>query len=79
MPAQCSTICLSRSITVAEGVFAPGHLCEPSLTVRILLSLMVRMLGTRNGPAGGPAGPWRLQVDGFLFRLGDGRSVGPRG
>jgi Insertion element 4 transposase N-terminal/Transposase DDE domain len=26
--AQCSTICLSRSITVAEGVFAPGHLGE---------------------------------------------------
>ena len=28
MPGQCSTVCLSRSITLAEGVFAPGHLGE---------------------------------------------------
>ncbi|EFC83417.1 IS4 family transposase, partial [Parafrankia sp. EUN1f] len=28
MPAQCPTVCLTRSLTVAEGVFAPGHLGE---------------------------------------------------
>jgi hypothetical protein len=28
LPGQCSTVSLSRSITVAEGVFAPGHLGE---------------------------------------------------
>ncbi|MFI7300130.1 transposase domain-containing protein, partial [Streptomyces sp. NPDC050121] len=28
MPAQCSTVTLTSSITVADGVFAPGHLGE---------------------------------------------------
>jgi hypothetical protein len=28
LPVQCPTVCLTRSITVAEGVFAPGHLGE---------------------------------------------------
>ncbi|MGW2588534.1 IS4 family transposase [Streptomyces virginiae] len=28
MPVQCSTVTLSSSITVADGVFAPGHLGE---------------------------------------------------
>jgi len=38
LPAQCSTVCLSRSITVAEGVFAPGHLGELTQQVPFELS-----------------------------------------
>jgi hypothetical protein len=28
LPAQCSTVTLTSSVTVADGVFAPGHLGE---------------------------------------------------
>jgi hypothetical protein len=42
LPAQCSTVCLSRSITVAEGVFAPGHLGE--LTQQVPFELVDAVL-----------------------------------
>lgn len=42
MPGQCSTVCLSRSITVAEGVFAPGHLGE--LTQQVPFELVDAVL-----------------------------------
>lgn len=42
MPAQCPTVCLSRSITVAEGVFAPGHLGE--LTQQVPFELVDAVL-----------------------------------
>lgn len=38
----CSTICLSRSITVAGGVFAPGHLGE--LTQQVPFELVDAVL-----------------------------------
>jgi len=42
LPSQCSTVCLSRSITVAEGVFAPGHLGE--LTQQVPFELVDAVL-----------------------------------
>jgi len=47
LPAQCSTVCLSRSITVAEGVFAPGHVGE--LTQQVPFELVDAVLAETGG------------------------------
>jgi hypothetical protein len=47
LPGQCSTVCLSRSISVAEGVFAPGHLGE--LTQQVPFELADAVLAETGG------------------------------
>ncbi|OOV12084.1 hypothetical protein SM007_39550 [Streptomyces avermitilis] len=47
MPVQCSTVTLTSSITVADGIFAPGHLGE--LTQQLPFELVDDVLERAGG------------------------------